>query len=146
MKELINILNKQHAKLNQLLETVIEQQAFIINNDAAGMEEILLKEEKIFKELYIGEEAKNELILQEAAKLNLPADEITLNKLIAALAERKNSLAADLKEKIDLLKMTAKNIFLINRQNSLLIETSRSLVKETVAALIKQKKILDRKV
>ncbi|MFA4923748.1 MAG: flagellar export chaperone FlgN [Ignavibacteriaceae bacterium] len=147
-KNLVKALKDQEDNLQKFLDSLLKQQKALIEHNLPVMDEAILVEAKILKEINAidKEILKTMNHLSEQYALKLPS-----TKLLDFTKAIKKISANDYVSLLQLQKSIRKllvKIQTINAQNSLLIENARSFIKQTFTSLagVTNDPILDRRV
>ncbi len=143
--QLDRMLEENKINLEKFLQVLSEQQKHLVDNNISGLEQSIIKEEKLINQIeevkFKTAEALSNLIEEYSIKVNGSR----LKDFISAV---KNKINID--ETIILQKKIfdlANQVKQMNNQNKVLIEHARSFIKATVKALSTDNSlVLDRKV
>ncbi len=145
MAELNQMLEENRLNLENFLSVLSEQQKYLVDNNIQGLEESIVKEEKLLTRIDDIKQKTSGLISILVEKYSI---EMTGNKLRDFINAVKDKIKIDdtllLQKKIVELANQVKEM---NKQNKILIEHARSFIKATVKALADENcLVLDRKV
>jgi len=86
-RELLTVLESEERLYRELCEVLQQERELIINLDAAGLEDAVLRKEALSAEGRLLEEGRIEVATRLAAALGLPSERPTLSGLCDALGE-----------------------------------------------------------
>ncbi len=142
--ELNKMLEENRLNLENFLGVLSEQQKYLVDNNICGLEESILKEEKLLNQIEIVKQKTSSLISDLIEKYSMGINGTKLSDFINAVKDKiKIDQTVLLQKKIVELANQVKEM---NKQNKILIEHARSFIKATVKALADENcLVLDRK-
>lgn len=146
--DLVKALKDQEDNLQKFLEALLKQQKALIQHDIHVMDEAILVEAKILKDINAVDKEilKTMDHLSEQYSLKLPSAKLLdFTKAIKKISTNDYVSLLQLQKSIRALLAKVQTI---NSQNSLLIENARSFIKQTFTSLagVHNDPILDRRI
>ena len=129
---LIASLKAQEVNLDLLIEALEEQKYAIIRNDYIALEEAIINEQKILKNIDREEASRFKIVKEIARQMSI---ELKVNSIDNLIINGKSHFGKELKELEKVRASVRAKLFKtknINMQLKDIIEFSRNLIKETI--------------
>lgn len=133
---LVNSLSQQDNNLDDLIEVLEEEKFAIVQNDYNALEQVILKKQKVLKNVEREESNRIKIIKEIAGLYSLELSSPSVDNL---LEQGKSYFGNEMNELKKLRKSIKAKLDKISRANSHLknvIEFSRNMIKETVMMLV----------
>lgn len=145
IEKVFESLEKTLENLNGLLSVTQKQQAALVSSDLAGLNEIILEQEKILMELQKAEEKRIQEFDKIAKAYNLMLENYRIGDFVEKIIKFvDNETAEKLLQYGFAIKEKAQKISEINKTNSELIAKSKTILNDIVQKLFdKEKPIID---
>jgi flagellar biosynthesis/type III secretory pathway chaperone len=133
---LVNSLRQQDNNLDDLIEVLEEEKFSIVQNDYSALEQVILKEQKVLKNVEREESNRIKIIKEIASLYSLELSSPSVDNL---LEHGKNYFGNEMNELKKLRESIKAKLDKISQANSHLknvIEFSRNMIKETVMMLV----------
>lgn len=133
---LVNSLRQQDNNLDDLIEVLEEEKFSIVQNDYRALEQVILKEQKVLKNVEREESNRIKIIKEIASLYSLELSSPSVDNL---LEQGKNYFGNEMNELKKLRESIKAKLDKISQANSHLknvIEFSRNMIKETVMMLV----------
>ena len=127
IENLISVLEKENMEYNQLLSLSLDKTTVIVKGDIAGLQEVMAEEQKIIEKINRLESIREESIRDIANVLNIPQDELKLDRLIKML-ENQPKEYNELNRVRDALKKTMNQMVRVNDNNKVLLQESIDMI------------------
>ncbi len=124
---LIDTLFKENEEYETLLELSIEKTGVIVKADNDGLNEIVMKEQKIIERINALEKARTEVTKDIGLVLGKNPTELTLSRLIELLAKQTRECEL-LKQVRDKLSDTLGRMVKVNESNKVLLNESMEML------------------
>ena len=124
---LIETLIKENEEYETLLELSMEKTGIIVRSDHEGLNEIVIKEQKVVERINVLEKKRSEVTKDIGIVLNRNPQELTLSKLVEMLANQPRECEM-LKEVHDKLSQTLSRMVQINESNKALLNESLEMI------------------
>lgn len=124
---LIETLIKENEEYETLLELSMEKTGVIVKADHDGLNEIVMKEQKVVERINALEKTRAEVTKDIGIVLNRKVSELTLPKLVEMLANQPRECSM-LKEVHDRLKDTLTRMVQVNESNKALLNESLEML------------------
>ena len=124
---LIETLIKENEEYETLLELSMEKTGIIVRSDHDGLNEIVMKEQKVVERINVLEKKRSEVTNDIGVVLNRKPQELTLTKLVEMLANQPRECGM-LKEIHDKLSKTLSRMVQVNESNKALLNESLEML------------------
>ena len=123
IENLIDVLGKEDIEYKSLLDIAKEKTDAIIRNDIDELQIIVGREQQIIEKLDALESAREEHVEDIANVLNVPLDEMKIDRLIRMM-EKQPQFQQELIRVHDSLKETMNQLIMLNDNNRVLLQQS----------------------
>lgn len=127
IENLINVLEEENKKYEELLELSIEKTGIIVKGDVNALNEIVLKEQSVVERITSLEKNRTVATNDIAMVLNKKPEDLTLGVLAELLSSQKKESDA-IRAVHDKLKKTLGEMVRVNDNNKALLEQSIDMV------------------
>lgn len=127
MEDFIEILEKENAEYEHLVELSVEKREIIIKSDVPALEDMTGKEQEITSNLKNLENKRQEIVKDMAIVLSKDPEELTITNMIAFLNKQpeEQKKLQSIREK---LRETLEEMADINTQNEILLTQAMEMV------------------
>ena len=133
---LINSLRQQDNNLDDLIEVLEEEKFAIVQNDYSALEQIILEEQKVLKNVEREESNRIKIIKEIAGLYSLELSTPSVDNLLEQGKSHFLNEADELKKLKKSIKTKLDKITQANSHLKSVIEFSRNMIKETVMMLV----------
>lgn len=146
--KLLEIMNNQLSKLQEMYEVLQQMQNAMVESDYDNFEKSIELQEKILAEIRTYEKARIDVLKDLLQSDILPEKNVLVQKLFEAEPEADSALQEEYLNIRNSLINVVGEIENLNFQNKYLIDHSRRFIKELVTNLygVRNQKLLDKKV
>ena len=134
IENLIDVLGKEDIEYKSLLDIAKEKTDAIIRNDIDELQIIVGREQQIIEKLDALESAREEHVEDIANVLNVPLDEMKIDRLIRMM-EKQPQFQQELIRVHDSLKETMNQLIMLNDNNRVLLQQSLDMLRPTMARM-----------
>ena len=127
IENLIDVLGKEDIEYKSLLDIAKEKTDAIIRNDIDELQIIVGREQQIIEKLDALELAREEHVEDIANVLNVPLDEMKIDRLIRMM-EKQPQFQQELIRVHDSLKTTMDQLIMLNDNNRVLLQQSLDML------------------
>lgn len=127
IENLIDVLGKEDIEYKSLLDIAKEKTDAIIRNDIDELQIIVGREQQIIEKLDALESAREEHVEDIANVLNVPLDEMKIDRLIRMM-EKQTQFQQELIRVHDSLKETMNQLIMLNDNNRVLLQQSLDML------------------
>ena len=127
IENLIDVLGKEDIEYKSLLDIAKEKTDAIIRNDIDELQIIVGREQQIIEKLDALESAREEHVEDIANVLNVPLDEMKIDRLIRMM-EKQPQFQQELIRVHDSLKATMNQLIMLNDNNRVLLQQSLDML------------------
>ena len=147
-QHLVKALKQQESNLQNFLDSLLKHQQALINHNLPVMDEVILVEANLLKDINGVDKEVVKTINQLSAQYSLGTTSTKLLDFTKAIKKINMNDYVNLLQIQKSLRGLLTKIQIINSQNSLLIENARSFIKQTFTSLagVNNDPILNRRV
>lgn len=127
IENLISVLEKENSEYNQLLSLSLEKTTVIVKGDIEKLQMIVAEEQTVIERINRLEKVREESIRDIANVLNIPQDELKLDKLIKLL-EKQPKEHDELNRVRTAFKKTMNQMVKVNDNNKVLLQESIDMI------------------
>jgi len=127
IENLIDTLNKEDTEYKELLDIAEKKTDAIVKNDIDVLQVIVSKEQQIIERLDALEAARQEHVGDISNVLNIPLEEMKVDRLIRIM-ENQPEIQAQLIKVHDSLKKTMNRLVMLNDKNRVLLKENLEML------------------